>query len=458
MGGIRISGMASGLPPDIVDQIMNAERIPVKQMESKKAAEDDKYKLVEELETKINEVPKSLGELINTRGFTSMKLTTGDANIINGVADPNEATAGSWMVEVVQLAQKAGAVSSGFPDMDRTQVGVGYIKFETPEGTKEVYVGGSNNTMKSVVGAINNSGTGLRASILTDKKDPENPYKILVTGLQTGVEKQISFPNVYMLDGDMDFTFEKSREAQNAIVKVDGFEVEVSENQVKDMIPGVTLDLKQASPGKEIAVTIKEDVEAISGKIKSFVDAYNGVLAWIQNQHKLQKGKDGREHLGPLGGDGMLRSIESDFRRLIMLPQYGIEGNINQIQSLGIEFNRNGTLNYSQEKFNKVVSNDPHSVHAFLRGDGFSTGFVPAIKREVSNVSSAAYGPLGMRKSTLRTKIKEFDDRIERKNKMLEKKEDQLKQKFADLEGKMSKLNQQGASVAGLASSIGGGR
>ncbi len=39
MTAIRFNGMASGLPPNIVDQLMEAEKIPVKQMEAKKVAE-----------------------------------------------------------------------------------------------------------------------------------------------------------------------------------------------------------------------------------------------------------------------------------------------------------------------------------------------------------------------------------------------------------------------------------
>ena len=110
MTGIRITGMASGLPPNIVDQIMEAEKIPVKQLETKKAAEDEKYKLIEELETKINEVPKSIGELVGTRGFTNMKVTTGDPAVVTGTADPKEAVTGSWMLEVDQLATKPGSL------------------------------------------------------------------------------------------------------------------------------------------------------------------------------------------------------------------------------------------------------------------------------------------------------------------------------------------------------------
>ena len=36
MAGIRINGLASGLPANLVDQVIEAERIPVKQMQDKK--------------------------------------------------------------------------------------------------------------------------------------------------------------------------------------------------------------------------------------------------------------------------------------------------------------------------------------------------------------------------------------------------------------------------------------
>ena len=46
MAAIRMLGMASGLPPNIVEQMMEAERIPVKTMEQKKSHDDEKLKLV----------------------------------------------------------------------------------------------------------------------------------------------------------------------------------------------------------------------------------------------------------------------------------------------------------------------------------------------------------------------------------------------------------------------------
>lgn len=454
MPAIRITGMASGLPPNIVDQLVEAEKIPVKEMEAKRGKDEDKLKLVKELEGKISDIQKNIGELVGTRGWMDNKLETTDMNIIGGTVDPQTAVNGSWQVEVEQLAQKPSAVSNGFPDRDKTEVGVGYFKFRTPEGTKEVYVNKNNSTLDGVAKSINGARVGLMATVINDRKDKENPYKLLVSGLATGDERQVEFPTVYMLDGDQDMYFDESRPAQNGKLKIDGFEIEFADNQVKDLIPGVTLELKQASPGRPINVTVKENLEVIAGKVKKFVEAYNGVLSFIQSQNKLNEKSDTSR---TLGGDGMLRTIESDLRRTILDPQYGVESSVHQLSELGIVFSRNGTLEFSEEKFNAKLMADPVGVQNFLRGDGFKVGFVPAVKRQVSNMLNIAWGPVGLRKKGLQDKIDDVNKRIDNKTKQIEKKEESLRKKFADLEMQMSKLNAQGAQVGAIASSMGGG-
>lgn len=454
MGAIRFSGMASGLPPNIVEQIMEAERIPVKTMEAQKVKKDENLKLIGDFETKVQDITKNLSELVGIRGFTNNKFISGDPNIIDGsVGDAAGLQTGQWQIEVTQLAQKPGAVSNGFPDRDKTEIGVGYIRLNTAEGRKDIYVSGANSTLDGVARAINTSGTGMRATVLNDRSDKDNPFKLLVTGLATGDDNSVEFPTVYMLDGDQDFFFDSSKKAQNAKIKIDGFEMEVPDNTLTDVIPGVNIDLKQAAPGREVRVTVKEDTDVISGKIKSFVDAYNGALSFIQSQNKLQKGSDGREKLGPLGGDSMMRSTESNLRRAVLNPQLGVDSSIRRLSQLGIEFNRNGTLNFNQDKFNAALKASPKDVAAFFRGDGFSTGFVATVKREIDNLLNSNFGPIANRKRGLQSQINQMNNRIEQKEKQLEKKEESLRKKFSDLEGKMSQLQSQGAAVAGFAGS-----
>ncbi|MBO9666601.1 MAG: flagellar filament capping protein FliD [Bdellovibrio sp.] len=452
MAGIRITGMASGLPPNIVEQLMDAERIPVKQMETKKTEKDDKLKLVSELESKVNDITKNLGELTNTRGFADKKFTSSDTSIVDGAIDPAVAVPGNYSLEVVQLAEKPSAISNGFPDKNETQLGVGYIKFDTPEGTKEVYINGKNNTLDGVANQINAANVGLKAQVLEDRKDKENPFKLLVSGMATGDDNQITFPKIYMLDGDQDLYFDQSRPSKNAIVKVDGFEVELPENKSTTLVPGVTLDLKSAAPGKTINMTVKENLEVISGKIKTFVDSYNAALGFIQKQHQLTPGaKGGNPQLGPLGGDGLLRTIESSLRSTILNPVGGVETPITRVNELGITFNRSGTLEFNQDKFNKVLNANPAGVAAFFRGDGFATGFVATVKRTITNLTNGQFGGIANRKRGLESQIKQINQRIDTKERQLERKEDSLRTKFANLEQKMSEMQAQQAKFAAMA-------
>lgn len=443
--------MASGLPPNIVEQLMDAERIPVQQMETGKLKQEDRLKLVQELETKVRDITKHLSDLTTPNGFVDRKFTSSDENVIGGQLDPNLAVPGDYSLEVVQLAESPGAVTNSFPDKDKTTLGVGYIKFNTPDGVKEVYINSKNSTLEGIARNINSSGIGIKAQVIEDRKDPDKPFKLLISGLETGKDKEIEFPKIYLMDGDDDLYFDKSRPSKNAIVKVDGFEVELAQNKAVDLIPGVTLDLKAAAPGRPIKMKVQDNVEAISGKIKNFVDAYNGALEFIQKQSRLTPGKNGNPSLGPLGGDGMLRSVESSLRRVVLNPQMGLEGtSINRLNQLGIEFNKNGTLNFAPDKFNKILAEKPYEVAAFVRGDGFKTGFAQTLKREIGGLLDGQFGTISNRKRSIESRIKQTNDRIENKERQLERKEQSLRKKFADLESKMSDLASQNARVAAL--------
>ncbi len=447
MPAITFGGINTGLPPNLVDQLIEAEKIPIKNMQTQKGKSESRMKLVTEIETKINDIQGKIGELANSKGFTDIKLNSSDPNVINGTVDPSIAANGTWTVEVENLAEKAAAITNGFPDKDQTQLGVGYFRFKTPDGDKSVYITASNNTLEGAAKAINQSNVGVRAAVINDRKDTDNPFKLVISTEGVGAEKGIDYPTLYFLDGDQDLYFESKKEAKNGTVKVDGFDFEISDNNLKDLIPGINLELKKASPGNPVTLSVKEDHEVISGKVKGFVDATNAVLQFIQAQNKLDKTTDTSQ---TLGGDGLLRTVENRLRQLIQNPQYGVKSPIKTLSEIGIRFTRNGTLELDQKKFETTLGTAPDAVHGFLVGDGFNTGFVPSLKREIGNLLNSSFGPIANRKKGLQDKITDFDQRIEQKEKQLGKKEEQLREKFSRLEETMSRLKAQGAQVSAL--------
>lgn len=455
--GFRINGMASGLPPNIVDQIIDAERIPIKQMEMKKNQDEDKLKIIGEFSEKLSKIPKSVEDLIGIKGFKNFNFTSGDPQVVSGVVDPETTIPGNWQIEILQLAKKAGVKSTGFPDKNKTLAGAGYFKFETSQGEKEVYVSRNESTLDGIANAINRSQSGINAQVIESGKSDSEKFQLLLTGLEPGKNNNVEFPRVYLLDGDEDFDFEEKLPGQNAKIKLDGFEFELPDNTAKDLIPGVNLELKQINPNRPLVINIREDFEVIGDKMKEFVDAFNESLSWIQGQSKLSKDKSGRERLGPFGGDSLIRSVESRLRQVIQSPQMGTESRLTRLNELGVEFSRNGTINFNKDKFSKVLTSQPQDVMKFLRGNGFSSGFIPQVKNALSTITNPTTGTLGNRQKGIQARIKQMDERIERKEAQLVKREDSLRKKFSDLETKMSRIQSQGAAVAGMAQKGGQG-
>jgi flagellar hook-associated protein 2 len=444
---ISFGGMASGLPPNLVDMLVEAERAPIKNLEQRKAKVEEKLGLVTNLDQVLRDITGTIGELASTKGFQDIKLTSGDANVVQGIVDPNVVKSGSWNVEVVDLAQKASAITNGFPDKDRTEIGVGYFRFKTNDGDKDVYISGGNSTLEAAANTINSAKVGVRATVVNDRNNPDNPYKLMLSGESVGGDSRIEYPTLYFLDGDQDLYFEEEKEAKNGTIKVDGFEFAVASNTVTDIIPGVTLELKQAQPGRSVNLTVKEDGEVVSGKVKGFVDAMNKALGFMQQQSRIDGNTDTTR---TLGGDSLIRSTEQKLRTFMQSTLVGVGPTINRLSQLGIGFNRNGLLDFDQEKFNSTLSQNPDAVQRFFAGDGFSTGFIPTLKNTLSGLLAAPFGPVANRQQSMRAEVNRMNDRIAQQEKNLEKKADSLKRKFASLEEKMSKLKAQGGQLAAM--------
>ncbi|MCB0377087.1 MAG: flagellar filament capping protein FliD [Bdellovibrionales bacterium] len=455
MPPIRFGGLASGLPPNIVEQIMASERIPVQNMEAKKTNINTKFDLVTDLESKVRKMREDIQKLFGTKGFQDYSLKTSREGIVAGAVDPEQAVTGNWALEVVRMPQSAGRLTNGFPDKDRTQVGVGYLKFSGPDGDEEVYINDGNNTLQGIANAVNQANFGIRASVIKDADQGDYPYKIIFTSEKYGDGNNVEFPRVYLLDGDHDFYFDEEREAHNGLIKVNGFEVEVDDRKLKDLIPGVTLDLLSADPGKEVVVSVNEDYEIIKGKIGDFVGSINAVLGFIQTQNKMDQNTDTSK---TLGGDSMLRSVEMRLRSTLQGGNYSFGPGINRLSQLGVEFNRNGTLDFNQEKFDKVLRSKPQEVISFFRGNGGrGEGFIGKIQATVDNFLQSTFGVISNRKRGLQNQIKRIDERIESKERLLARKEQNLRQKFSKLEETMGALKAQGSAVSAAVGSLGTG-
>ena len=159
----------------------------LKNMELSKKFKESRLNLINDLETKVKGIHLSVGEIGNRSGYKDLVLNSSDQETVTGVPTTGVTPTGSWDIEVEKLPENAASITNGFPDMDRTKAGVGYIRFVSKEeGEKLIYVSEEGSTLSKIAQTINQSGMDVKASIVNDRDDLQNPYRLIVSGRLMG--------------------------------------------------------------------------------------------------------------------------------------------------------------------------------------------------------------------------------------------------------------------------------
>jgi flagellar hook-associated protein 2 len=449
---ISFGSIATGLPKDIVKQIISAEQIPIQNMEKQKGKISEKKGLVDQLLKLAEDVRGNLAVNANARALRELKVETNN-DIIGVTTDKSRAVPGTYQMEVVSLAQKSSAMSTGFEDKDNSYVGVGFIQYTLPNGsTKDIYVDSDNSSLSSIAKLINkDTSLGVTANVLNDGSGSETPWRLVLSLQATGDDNAVEFPYFYFVDGDQDFQLEFQREAHDAKIKLDGFEIEAPENKLTDMIPGLIIDLKKAKPGEEFTIKVTEDIEAVGAKVTDLVTKLNSILKFIKEQNTLDDKSDTSR---TLGGDIMLQSLEGRIHSAVFKDVMTDSG-FHRVGELGLSFNRDGSLDFDQKKFQALIGSNytlatQILTGTFLEQGGKSDGFMDNINSTIGTALRTPDGLIQSRKKSLQSNIEQIDRRISQKQRYLEEKEKNLKDKFSRLEGTISKIKSQGAGVAAM--------
>jgi flagellar hook-associated protein 2 len=421
-------------------------------MEQRKAKLENKKGLVNELIKLVEGVRGEIYKNSNARSLRELKFNT-NTDIVGVTLDKNIANPASYQLEVLQLAQKSSIISNGVEDKDKTYIGVGYLQYKLPNGeTKDVYVDAENSSLTGIAKLINkDSENGMRATVVNDGKDGNNNWRLIVSLEETGNPNKATFPYMYFVDGEVDLYFDQERPAQNAKIKLDGFEIELPANKSDEIIPGVTIDLKKAKPGEEFALEVAEDVTAVAGKIGGLIENLNKVIAFIKEQNNMDESTDTSQ---TLGGDITLQQLESRIRNAVFADiktKFGTK----RLGDLGVTFQRDGLLNFDQAKFENELSQNYQMVTQVLVGDysldkGKSKGSLDYLQDLTGTALAIPNGLLTNRKKGIESNITQIDRQIESKERLIAQKEDALKRKFARLEETMSKIQSQGAGLSGM--------
>lgn len=420
-----MGGMGSGMDVEgLIEGLIGVSRQPISQLQSRmasaKAAVTD-LSDVGGLLAKLKTAASALDTLEKVGSFKASS-TNEDALAItaNGNAQP-----GTYDVEVIQLATAERRYSNGMASAT-DQFGFGgtlnlSIGTDNPQSAAVEIL--SSDSLNSVITKINDSGLRVRASSFFDGEE----YRLQIRALDPGEANAIT------LDQDgFDLGLEDDdnivSEAQDALIKVDGFEVKNTSNNITQAIPGVSLALK-AKTTTPFTVTVQDDTEALGKKVTDFVTAYNDV---INKVHKLAGFGSNKASNPLLAGDSSLRGIAS--RMNTQLTKTMGTGEFNTLASIGIQLNNNGTIKLDQAKLDKAIAKDGNAVTNIMAGSQTSGGIMDMMRDMLTDITTPTKGLLDARKDGMDARARRFDDQIQREEKRLESLEARLRKTFSEMD------------------------
>lgn len=431
--GISFSGLATGLDTTkLVEQLMEQERRPLTQLKNDKTYFNSRLAALGQFEGRMVNLRTRIETLDSAEELQVKQATLSSEDFFSATTD-SSALPGSYQVEVVAMAQVQKSVSQGVADKTAHNFGQGTLTLATGDNDPvEIAIDGENNSLTGIMTAINQADTGVTASIINDGTD--TPYRLVLTGQDVASDFTLTCDLAAGTDYDAP-ALTTTQAAQQAHIRVDGIDIYSDTNTLTEAIPGISLDLNQAEPDTLTSLTVQHNEAAIKDQVKSFVSGYNDIMSFISKQAKSEGGD-----AGILAGDSGLNSIKRRLQGLLTTP---VDGSITSLSQLGLETQKDGTLQIDDETLTKVIQTDLPGMTKLLAGDEDTKGIATQFKDYLDGVTDDIDGFYAGRKESIERNIKQIDTSIERFEARMDKREETLYAQFNALEQLVSVMNAQ---------------
>lgn len=442
-GGLDIEGL--------VEQYRAVEEIPRVTLEAKKDALESRKQALTDLDSKLSALYK-LSErfsdiLLNV--FDTKTAESSDTALFTVTAD-SSALAGSHDLEISRLASVDTRVSKQY-DADVTDPAFTSISTEQsfgiivahpteadPDNTEEITVAISASTfsqtndevLQDIANAINDA---MSAAVTAETIDSDEKAVASVVSEESGVTRLVlrsgQSGETYALQfNDTDgllSTLEVNLAAQSsgtgggyikaasdlsAQFTLDGLSFTRDSNFVDNALEGVSIQLLGTTTVTE-SISITSDTESVKQEVQDFMDAYNEVIEFLNEQTDVE---------GEFRGDSTYNTLKYQLRALITAQVTDVASSeYDRLSEIGIGVNRDGTLYWEDdEAFETALSIDESLISdLFIATDGVTVTLNAFIVdyTESSGIISISKKTVDASLSYQETRLENFDDRLEKK-------------------------------------------
>ncbi len=373
-----ISGLISGFNyRDLVDAIIAQARVPADRWEAESAANTARTTALATYRGLLDKVRTAAKALSTGTAFDAMSSTTsvlaGTRAIASATADAT-ATTGSYQIKVDQLAKAEKLAGTIGRD---AAAALGAAAEFTVNG--QAVTVDPTDTLVTLQGKINalNSGatpTGVSATILTVAPGDS---RLILTSTKSGAAGITLADTVGTTLQTLGFQDGLGAELAGSVLvngadaqfRIDDILLTRTSNVVTDAITGVTLTLTGDDVGAVTSIQVDRFVDAARTSMQQFVEAYNGLVAFLKTQ-----GTASTTSTPPLYGQSLIRTARAQLPSLLLEAVGGAAADLATVGQAGLSLTRDGTLTLDATKFDAAFKDRQGDLRTLFTEQRTATG------------------------------------------------------------------------------------
>lgn len=464
MATISSLGIGSGIDANsIIASIMKVEELPLQKLQATATNMQTRLSAFGQMQSLVSAFRDASNALGAASAYTSTKASTSNSEAV-GASSTATAVPGSYSVSVSTLASTQSTVTaSGQFAASTATVGTGSITISlgtwsagqtafTPKtGATDIVipVGASENTLGAIRDKINAANAGVSATLITDASGARLAFQSTATGATQGFR-------VTVADDDLDNTdaaglsalafdppggatlTQLTQSAANTAATINGIAVTTEGTTLSNVVDGMTFALSKVTTSPVI-VTVTRDTASVKKLMTDFVSAYNGLASFLTSTTKYD---NETKAAALLQGDALATGLQTQMRQVIAQPGTASSA-FGSLSSIGLEFQRDGTITLNDTKFSAALTKLPELAKALSSVDlvnAGNSGFAKKITAWADGLL-ATDGTLPSKAKSIQSQIASNTKDQQRFSDRLAGIEARLKAQYTALDTKMSGAN-----------------
>ncbi len=233
-----------------------------------------------------------------------------------------------------------------------------------------------NGSLSAVVDAINAAGVGVTANAL---QVGANQYALELTSNGTGTAAATTIDAGAFATSGLG-TLTTTTASQNAVISIGGtggYQVVSASNQVTGLLPGVTVNLAQAS-SSPVTITVSPDGTQLATTVQTLVTAANQVISTISTDTAYNASTNTAAILnGATSLNSLAQQILAAVGTAVGTSGAGSDGTAGE--SAGLAITSQGTITFNQSAFEAAYAKNPAAVQAMFTEGGTFTAASPSL-------------------------------------------------------------------------------